>query len=847
MRKLFLVFFGVAFTLSSVAATTFVSSDGRFEYTLLEGNATLTKYLGEELISEIPSSLDGYRVVSLGKSAFRDKFRVPSSADDGVRIALSIPSTVTEIGDYTFSGCTRLESVTIPGSVKSIGAYAFKGCNGVTRVSFGEGLERIGRSAFSCSGTTSIEALHGTLKVVFPSTLKELGLTAFTGNQNLGEAVFLAPLEVTGDSAFVSCQYLTRVQFAEGQKEISEKMFRYCDELAEINFPGSLETIGDYSFERDGSLTAVSIPASVKTIGEYAFKDCEGLHMVSFGEGVESIGRSAFQDCTSLPAISIPGSVVSVGMAAFKDCSALVSITLGEGIREIGASAFALNGRYGYEKGGLRVVLPKSLQTVGASLFASNDHLEEIVFSSPVLSGSDTLEDMFSGCDRLRRVTLADGQEAIGEGMFMNCTMLEEITLPDTVESIGRSAFQDCTSLPAISIPGSVVSEGMAAFKDCSALVSITLGEGIREIGASAFSLSGRYGYEKGGLRVVLPSSLQTVGASLFASNDHLEEIVFSSPVLSGSDTLEDMFSGCDRLRRVTLADGQEAIGEGMFKNCTMLEEITLPDTVSSVGRFAFYACRSLADITLSSGLASIGRSAFSRCRSLREVALPAGVTEMEGWPFEKGTVVRVVGTSVPTGCESSGTVSVPVGDTAWRVAVAAAGGTIVEDIELLADTGLSMAQKAYCLASVQEGETTVRIVGDGATIAACDALGIAPKRTVSFETARAAGETVTLTFTEPRIEVVSCDFTNRTLTVRVVPGEGTSLSSAFIPSRFLAEGGPSLVELSQWRASAVSTAETDDELVAEEKAYVSSGEVTFALPDPGEDVRAAFWHAILR
>ena len=279
---LLFVLFGVAFTLSSVAATTFVSSDGRFEYTLLEGNATLTKYLGEELISEIPSSLDGYRVVSLGKSAFQDKFRVPSSADDGVRIALSIPSTVTEIGDYAFSGCTRLESVTIPGSVKSIGAYAFKGCNGVNRVSFGEGLEKIGRSAFSCSGTTSIEALHGTLKVVFealhgtlkvvfPSTLKDLGLAAFSGNQNLGEAVFLAPLEVTGDSAFVSCQYLTRVQFAEGQKEISEKMFRYCDELTEINFPGSLETIGDYSFERDGSLTAVSIPASVKTIGEYAF------------------------------------------------------------------------------------------------------------------------------------------------------------------------------------------------------------------------------------------------------------------------------------------------------------------------------------------------------------------------------------------------------------------------------------------------------------------------------------------------------------------------------------------------------------------------------------------------
>ena len=39
--------------------------------------------------------------------------------------SFTIPSGITSIGQYAFSGCTALESVDIPASVTSIGAYAF--------------------------------------------------------------------------------------------------------------------------------------------------------------------------------------------------------------------------------------------------------------------------------------------------------------------------------------------------------------------------------------------------------------------------------------------------------------------------------------------------------------------------------------------------------------------------------------------------------------------------------------------------------------------------------------------------------------------------------------------------
>ena len=48
--------------------------------------------------------------------------------------SVTIPSSVTYIGDCTFEGCSALTSFTIPGSVTYIGASAFWGCNSLTSV-----------------------------------------------------------------------------------------------------------------------------------------------------------------------------------------------------------------------------------------------------------------------------------------------------------------------------------------------------------------------------------------------------------------------------------------------------------------------------------------------------------------------------------------------------------------------------------------------------------------------------------------------------------------------------------------------------------------------------------------
>jgi hypothetical protein len=68
--------------------------------------------------------------------------------------SITIPNSVTSIGNYAFSGCSSLTSVTVPSSVTSIGDYAFYGCKSLTGITIPESITSIGSSAFS--GCTSL-------------------------------------------------------------------------------------------------------------------------------------------------------------------------------------------------------------------------------------------------------------------------------------------------------------------------------------------------------------------------------------------------------------------------------------------------------------------------------------------------------------------------------------------------------------------------------------------------------------------------------------------------------------------------------------------------------------------
>ena len=105
-----------------------------------------------------------------------------------------IPSNVTYIGDYAFSGCSGLTSIEIPSSVKSIGWYAFRGCSGLTSIEIPSSVTRIDRYAFlGCSGLTSIE---------IPSSVTYIGDHAFYGCSNLTSIEIPSSVTSIVDGAF---------------------------------------------------------------------------------------------------------------------------------------------------------------------------------------------------------------------------------------------------------------------------------------------------------------------------------------------------------------------------------------------------------------------------------------------------------------------------------------------------------------------------------------------------------------------------------------------------------------------------------------------------------------------
>ena len=75
----------------------------------------------------------------------------------GAKTSITIPNSVTLIGDEAFGGCSGLTNIEIPNSVTSIGVRAFYDCSGLTSLTLGSSVTSIGEYAFSgCDGLKEV-------------------------------------------------------------------------------------------------------------------------------------------------------------------------------------------------------------------------------------------------------------------------------------------------------------------------------------------------------------------------------------------------------------------------------------------------------------------------------------------------------------------------------------------------------------------------------------------------------------------------------------------------------------------------------------------------------------------
>lgn len=227
---------------------------------------------------------------------------------------ITIPLSVTEIGDYSFDKCINLEEVIIPSSVTRIGKYAFNECKSLKQLSI--------PSSVSSFEFNVISQCHSIENLIIPSTIQINGPIILPYFVSLIE--FEIPSSVTEieKRAFYDCRSLKKVVIPSSVKCIKSWAFCYCSSLQEISIPNSVEIIGSCAFLGCRALTEILIPSSIETIEESTFKNCLSLKHVILHSTLKIIKENAFCNCSLLSEIEIPPSV-SIEHNAFKGCSLL--------------------------------------------------------------------------------------------------------------------------------------------------------------------------------------------------------------------------------------------------------------------------------------------------------------------------------------------------------------------------------------------------------------------------------------------------------------------------------------------------------------------------------------------
>ena len=234
------------------------------------------------------------------------------------------------IGDYAFSDCSSLTSLTLPSSVTSIGGHAFEKCSGLTSLTLPSSVTSIGGHAFAwCSGLTSL-TLH--------SSVTSIGDYAFAWCSGLTSLTLPSSVTSIGGHAFESCSGLTSLTLPSSVTEIDWSAFERCNNLKECNclLDSDLETCLAYShddwtkipvdeikyYHNGQELTKLEIPSGVDKIGSYSFYKGVNLTSLTLPSSVTSIGSSAFEGCSGLTSVYVSWkSPLSIFASTFKDAN----------------------------------------------------------------------------------------------------------------------------------------------------------------------------------------------------------------------------------------------------------------------------------------------------------------------------------------------------------------------------------------------------------------------------------------------------------------------------------------------------------------------------------------------
>ncbi|MBR6107707.1 MAG: leucine-rich repeat protein [Oscillospiraceae bacterium] len=208
-----------------------VQIDGEYNYAINDDNesSTFLSYTGESEHLIIPETLGGLPVTNIADHLWGKE----------IYIDVTIPDTVTTIGESAFGSFKLITSITVPDSVTVMKMNVFSGCLALKSVTLSKNITKIPNGTFS------------------------------------------------------RCESLSGIIIPDGVTEIGQSAFADCSSLTGITIPEGVTKIGTFAFYNSG-LTNIIIPESVQEIGAAAFKHCnENLTIYGYsGSYAESYANS---------------------------------------------------------------------------------------------------------------------------------------------------------------------------------------------------------------------------------------------------------------------------------------------------------------------------------------------------------------------------------------------------------------------------------------------------------------------------------------------------------------------------------------------------------------------------
>ena len=574
----------------------YVTNEENFTYKHVDGGLEVTGlssigYRRKLTDLVIPSSFEGYPVISIGERAF----------EFGLLKTLEVPEGIVEIKSKAFFGQSNFRQINLPNSLRIIGDHVFLLSNLFPgRFFFPDGIEEIGEDAVSYVDTTKyIKASNcyyiGSQNNQYFACMRE----SFAYDYEYYYSV-RSETKIIAAGAFKDSKYVTHVF------KNDEEPLIICDNafansaVIEVNVT-NLQIIGNSAFA-NSKLEKLEA-SGIGEIKDSAFANCESLSQISY-DNLGSIGEDILLDCPNFVfdtrngcdylknnnsssfilyklnterTLEFNGSFVAecerIAARAFES-SAITEVEIPETIKEIGNRAF-------YKSELKSISLPLGLTKIDDEAFASSKLKSIIVPYTVTYLGSNVF-----GNTSINNVTLSKYVTHIGFPFFKNMESIEKFSIDEANEtykvlngiiySYSKDILFEATKVADLSLVSSIDDK-----------VKIIYDHAFQSVGLSS---------------ILLPFNLLSIGDYAFEGNKDLSEIDFQPHL--------------------------RYIGKNSFSR-TNLTSLKVSGNVGRIFNGYFDGLSEVTSLVLEEGIARVDEEAFAPLKELKEISLPKSLVDI--------------------------------------------------------------------------------------------------------------------------------------------------------------------------------------------------------------------------